>query len=135
MKNKKYMKYLELKKEDAQTIYIFPNGIFYAVFDEDADLIHSLLGFVIKKMGNQYRKCEFPVDYFFRYRQVLEKMAIPYDIIDSNFERVDNIDKYNQDIKKIKIINKIEEINLDNKTPNEALNILYEIQNEIKNIR
>ena len=53
-------------------IYIFENGIFYIAYNEDADKMKEIFGFLVKQMGNLYRKCEFPVKYLERYEKALK---------------------------------------------------------------
>ncbi len=144
-KNAKFEKYKELKFFNKHKMYIFENGLFYITYNEDADKIREIFGFVEKQVGNLYRKCELPVQYFDRYETALNLKKIDYEIIeklDSNKNRnkIENsfdssgilLTKVKENDKYLDIIKTIKEINLTSITPIEAMNILVKMQNEIK---
>lgn len=144
-KNAKFEKYKELKFFNKHKMYIFENGLFYITYNEDADKIREIFGFVEKQVGNLYRKCELPVQYFDRYETALNLKKIEYEIIekpDSNKNRnkIENsfdssgilLTKVKENDKYLDIIKTIKEINLTSITPIEAMNILVKMQNEIK---
>lgn len=144
-KNAKFEKYKELKFFNKHKMYIFENGLFYITYNEDADKIREIFGFVEKQVGNLYRKCELPVQYFDRYETALNLKKIEYEIIkkpDSNKNRnkIENsfdssgilLTKVKENDKYLDIIKSIKEINLTSITPIEAMNILVKMQNEIK---
>lgn len=146
-KNAKFEKYKELKFFNKHKMYIFENGLFYITYNEDADKIREIFGFVEKQVGNLYRKCELPVQYFDRYETALNLKKIEYEIIkkpDSNLNKNRNkiensfdssgilLTKVKENDKYLDIIKTIKEINLTSITPIEAMNILVKMQNEIK---
>lgn len=148
-KNAKFEKYKELKFFNKHKLYIFENGLFYITYNEDADKIKEIFGFVEKQVGNLYRKCELPVQYFERYEKALNLKKIEYEIIknpnlnknrnkientldntlDNNEELSINIKENN---KYTDIIKTIKEINLSSITPIDAMNVLAKMQNTIK---
>ena len=128
-------------------MYIFENGLFYITYNEDADKIREIFGFVEKQVGNLYRKCELPVQYFDRYETALNLKKIEYEIIkkpnsnlNKNRNKIENsydssgilLTKVKENDKYLDIIKTIKEINLTSITPIEAMNILVKMQNEIK---
>ena len=144
-KNAKFEKYKELKFFNKHKMYIFENGLFYITYNEDADKIREIFGFVEKQVGNLYRKCELPVQYFDRYETALNLKKIEYEIIkkpnsNKNRNKIENsfdssgilLTKVKENDKYLDIIKTIKEINLTSITPIEAMNILVKMQNEIK---
>ncbi len=144
-KNAKFEKYKELKFFNKHKMYIFENGLFYITYNEDADKIREIFGFVEKQVGNLYRKCELPVQYFDRYETALNLKKIEYEIIkkpnsNKNRNKIENsfdssgilLTKVKENEKYLDIIKTIKEINLTSITPIEAMNILVKMQNEIK---
>lgn len=146
-KNAKFEKYKELKFFNKHKMYIFENGLFYITYNEDADKIREIFGFVEKQVGNLYRKCELPVQYFDRYETALNLKKIEYEIIkkpnsnlNKNRNKIENsydssgilLTKVKKNDKYLDIIKTIKEINLTSITPIEAMNILVKMQNEIK---
>lgn len=144
-KNAKFEKYKELKFFNKHKMYIFENGLFYITYNEDADKIREIFGFIEKQVGNLYRKCELPVQYFDRYETALNLKKIEYEIIkkpnsNKNRNKIENsfdssgilLTKVKENDKYLDIIKTIKEINLTSITPIEAMNILVKMQNEIK---
>ena len=144
-KNAKFEKYKELKFFNKHKMYIFENGLFYITYNEDADKIREIFGFVEKQVGNLYRKCELPVQYFDRYETALNLKKIEYEIIkkpnsNKNRNEIENsfdssgilLTKVKENEKYLDIIKTIKETNLTSITPIEAMNILVKMQNEIK---
>lgn len=144
-KNAKFEKYKELKFFNKHKMYIFENGLFYITYNEDADKIREIFGFVEKQVGNLYRKCELPVQYFDRYEIALNLKKIEYEIIkkpnsNKNRNKIENsfdssgilLTKVKENDKYLDIIKTIKETNLTSITPIEAMNILVKMQNEIK---
>ncbi len=144
-KNAKFEKYKELKFFNKHKMYIFENGLFYITYNEDADKIREIFGFVEKQVGNLYRKCELPVQYFDRYETALNLKKIEYEIIkkpnsNKNRNKIENsfdssgilLTKVKENEKYLDIIKTIKEIDLTSITPIEAMNILVKMQNEIK---
>lgn len=144
-KNAKFEKYKELKFFNKHKMYIFENGLFYITYNEDADKIREIFGFVEKQVGNLYRKCELPVQYFDRYETALNLKKIEYEIIkkpnsNKNRNKIENsfdssgilLTKVKENEKYLDIIKTIKEINLTSITPIEAMNILVKMQDEIK---
>lgn len=144
-KNAKFEKYKELKFFNKHKMYIFENGLFYITYNEDADKIREIFGFVEKQVGNLYRKCELPVQYFDRYETALNLKKIEYEIIkkpnsNKNRNKIENsfdssgslLTKVKENDKYLDIIKTIKETNLTSITPIEAMNILVKMQNEIK---
>lgn len=144
-KNAKFEKYKELKFFNKHKMYIFENGLFYITYNEDADKIREIFGFVEKQVGNLYRKCELPVQYFDRYETALNLKKIEYEIIkkpnsNKNRNKIENsfdssrilLTKVKENDKYLDIIKTIKETNLTSITPIEAMNILVKMQDEIK---
>ena len=144
-KNAKFEKYKELKFFNKHKMYIFENGLFYITYNEDADKSREIFGFVEKQVGNLYRKCELPVQYFDRYETALNLKKIEYEIIkkpnsNKNRNKIENsfdssgilLTKVKENDKYLDIIKSIKETNLTSITPIEAMNILVKMQDEIK---
>ena len=144
-KNAKFEKYKELKFFNKHKMYIFENGLFYITYNEDADKIREIFGFVEKQVGNLYRKCELPVQYFDRYETALNLKKIEYEIIkkpnsNKNRNKIENsfdssgilLTKVKENDKYLDIIKTIKETNLTSIMPIEAMNILVKMQDEIK---
>lgn len=126
--------YNELKKEDASSIYLFRVGIFYNILNEDAKLINEKLGLKITDLGPSIFKCGFPVSQLDKYIILLNKMKIKYKIID-NLPNSTNINEYMKNVEIKKILNKIDGLDMNNTTFQQAFNILLDLQHKIKELK
>ena len=120
--------YEELKKKDPEKIYIFKVGIFYNILQEDARLVSNEIGLKLTDLGPDIIKCGFPVATLEKYTNLLTEHKI-------KFEVISNQASSNQNTSYEQVIKKIQNINLDNTTCKEAFDILYTIQQNLKNIQ
>ena len=138
--NSKFEKFKELKFLNPSKLYIFENGVFYISYNEDADKMKEVFGFVVKQMGNVYRKCEFPVQYFERYEKALQLKRIDYEVIAISKRKkkieanvLENSSSECSNLIHLEIIQMIQKVELSKITPIQAINLLLEMQNRIKN--
>ena len=125
--------YEQLKKEDASCIYLFRVGIFYNILNEDAKIINEKLALKITDLGPSIFKCGFPVSQLDKYIILLNKMKIKYKIIDNLPNS--NIGEYMKNVEIKKILNKIDGLDMNNTTFQQAFNILLDLQNKIKELK
>ena len=67
--SKLYSKYLELKKNNPNKIYLFKSGIFLLAIDEDATKLSDELNLKVTNLSPDVLKCGFPVsrqEHYFR---------------------------------------------------------------------
>lgn len=126
--------YEQLKKEDASCIYLFRVGIFYNILNADAKIINEKLGLKITDLGPNIFKCGFPVSQLDKYIILLNKMKIKYKIID-NLPNSTNINEYMKNVEIKKILNKIDGLDMNNTTFQQAFNILLDLQHKIKELK
>jgi DNA mismatch repair protein MutS len=120
--------YEELKKKDPKKIYIFKVGIFYNILNEDAKIVSNSIGLKLTDLGPNIIKCGFPISQIDKYTLLLKNNNI-------SFEIIENFASPNQNTSYTNIINKIQNIDLNNTTCKEAFDILYNIQQNLKNIQ
>ena len=138
--SKLYKKYLELKKINLSTIYIFKSGIFYLFIDEDAKKISPLLNLKLNNLNENILKYGFPVNSLQKYINILKNANINFKIIeDLSIESNFNLQKNTIDINtKFNIIDfknfleKIAIINIDNLSIREIYSFLEKLSEEAK---
>lgn len=115
--SKLYERYLELKSNDKEKIYLFRSGKFYIFLAEDCDYINEYI--VLKKTPfcKDVLKCGFPDNSLDEYMRVFKNHNL-------NIELVDN-DSNNS------ILQDIRALDLHKVTPIEALLFLESIQKKI----
>lgn len=108
--SKLYEKYLRLKRNDENKIYLFKSGIFYVALDEDAIILNKNFGLKLSQFNSEINKCGFPIKSLEKYKKLFDNNDFVYEIVkDSDRESI------------IKILEKVD---IDNITPVEAFNIL-----------
>jgi len=126
-------KYNELKSKDKSKIYLFKVGIFYNIFNCDADIVSKALGLKITQLSDSLYKVGFPVSKINKYTQLLKDKSIEFQIVDDNV-KIQNNDEYVNLVTTNEIVKKILDIDLNNTTCIEAFNLLHSIQIDLKNI-
>ena len=119
--------YEELKRKDSEKIYIFKVGIFYNILNEDAKIVSNSIGLKLTDLGPSIVKCGFPIAKLDKYTNLLKSKNLPFEVISE-------IASSNQNTSYEKIVDKIKKIDLDNTTFHQAFDILYNIQQNLKNI-
>lgn len=108
-------------------------GIFYNILNEDALIINEKLGLKITDLGPSISKCGFPISQLNKYIILLNKMEIKYKIID-NLPNNSNVNDYLKNVEIKKILNKINDIDMNNTTFQQSFNILLDIKEKLKKI-
>lgn len=123
----------DLKKQDASSIYVFRVGIFYNIFNEDANILNEKLGLKLTSLSPEITKCGFPISSLEKYTKKLDNLQLKYKIID-DLPQSTNIVDYSNNIELKKMLKKITEIDMNNTTFQQSFNILLDLQNKLKNI-
>ena len=132
--SKLYTKYLELKKNDNNNIYLFRSGIFFLVLQEDASLLSKELNLKIGNFTKDIIKCGFPVSREEHYFRILEAKDIPFKVIDDSYGVIENYSDYINNNKLKSIVDKILDIDFDNISFKDAYEILFNTSNSLKEI-
>lgn len=120
--------YNELKQKDSSKIYIFQVGIFYNILQEDAKVVSNAIGLKLTDLSPEIIKCGFPIAKLDKYTTLLKEHNLQYEVVSTSAPS-------NQPTSHQSIINKIKNIDLENTTCKEAFDILYNIQQKLKNIQ
>lgn len=120
--------YNELKNKDSSKVYIFKVGIFYNILNEDARIVSNAIGLKLTDLSPEIIKCGFPISKLEKYLHLLNAHNIEFEVIDPPASS-------NQTISYSEIIKKIQNIDLNNTTCKEAFDILYNIQQKLKDIQ
>ena len=132
--SKLYDKFLNLKNENNEKLYLFKSGIFFIALNQDAKQLSDIFGFKITNLNDTVTKCGFPSKRIDYYSSLLDKMNIDFDIIDSSISTItstkDYINSYNFD----DIIDFLTNIDFNNITFKEAFETLYDLSEKTKKI-
>ena len=128
---KLYNKYKDLKKSDSSILYLFKSGIFYICLDKDATKLNEVLGLKLTNFDGNILKCGFPTNSLENYISKLNNSNINFKIIDNSFNTIESPETYLNTLNVKKIINLLQETDMDNTTPKQAYDILYSLKNLI----
>lgn len=73
-----YKKYMSLKMQDSEKLYLFKSGIFYIFIDEDAKLMSKKLNLKLSNLNPLILKCGFPISAFEKYIDLINKTDYSY---------------------------------------------------------
>lgn len=123
-----YKQYLNLKKQDNSSLYLFKSGLFYICLDEDANILSSTLNLKLTNFDGKVMKCGFPTNSLSNYIIKMQDNNINYKLIDNLYNLVEDTDTYLNNMKNEKIINFIKKIDIEEISPKEAFNILFKLK-------
>lgn len=132
--SKLYKTYEKLKEKNSEKIYIMKSGMFYICLEDDAKKLSEIFGFKIAKLNEKIIKSGFPTTRLNYYIEQLEKRKIPFEIVDSDYSKIENYEDYMNNNKIKNIVKKIKEIDLDNISFRESYEVLSDIKNELEKI-
>lgn len=132
--SKIYNKYLELKHNNYEKLYLFHSGKFYIFIAEDADIINQYVVLKKTKFTKETYKCGFPDSCLEDYQRVFNNHGLNIEIIESNSieenvikDKEKIVEKYYKLEKILKNIN-VNQITLVNsiKLLNDLVKVIYE---------
>jgi len=118
MSSKVYNEYLKLKNKNSNAMYLFKIGKFYIFLQEDAEKISKITTLKLTNHAEDVIKCGFPKESLNKYLDIFSNLQLNIIIIEFN-DRDDRLLKY---------LEKIKKIDIDNITPRESIEILYNIK-------
>ena len=121
--------YEVLKKKDPEKIYIFKVGIFYNILNEDAKVVSNAIGLKLTDLGPNLIKCGFPISALDKYTLLLKSKNIDFKIISTITSSTSQNTSY------YGIINKIKNLDMNNTTYKQAFDLIYNIQQKLKNMQ
>lgn len=119
--SKIYAKYLELKENDPNKLYLFKSGKFYIFIADDCEKINEYVVLKKVKFTNDVYKCGFPENVLDDYLRVFKNQNLDVSVVENT--SLNNESAYD-------IINKTD---INKITPLDALNILKNLQEIIRN--
>ncbi len=129
--SKLYDKYIELKKENNEKMYLFKSGLFYVFLEEDAVKISKITTLKCTQLTPKVVKCGFPQNSLERYLEIFKELNLEIEVIqleESEKKKLSNKIRSG----KIKSINELKSLDLNAITPIRALELLYTIKKEVE---
>ena len=132
--SKLYNTYLELKKQDSNSIYLFKSGIFFIALEEDAKTLSNLFHFKISNFTPSVIKCGFPCSSFEKYSNLFKTCNLKVKLIEPNQNTSYGLKDYKQNTHITELLNSIKSIDINNLSIQEAYNFLEKLQKSVKEI-
>ncbi len=121
---KLYEKYLKLKMEDNNKLYLFCCGNFYIFLEEDATKMSEIFAWKKTPFAKGVEKCGFPKNSLEKYLNRFKDYQLSVEVIEEKEEkREKNYEK--------EIIETLKSLKIYKMTPMEALNTLEQFQKKI----
>lgn len=128
--SKLYTKYLELKRKDANKLYLIKSGLFYIFIDEDAKKMSQALNLKCVFLTGEIVKCGFPENAKNKYLRKLQELNQSIEIIESEKKEKNY---FISDIK-LESLAFLKTLDLNRITPIEALEYLNTLQKELRKL-
>ena len=125
--------YKDLKRSDSNTLYLFKSGVFYIFLDSDALIMSNLLNLKLTPLNSQTLKCGFPESALDKYLRLINNSAYHIQIIDSS-KVSHSIKQYNETIQSKKLINLINNIDVENLSIKEAFDFINNLKKFVKDV-
>lgn len=132
--SKLYNTYVELKKQNPKTIYLFKSGIFFIALDEDARALSNIFNFKISNFTPSVVKCGFPCSALEKYEKLFNACNLTVEIIQSEKNISYTLENYTQNSHITELLNSIKNIDINNLSIQEAYNLLDRLQQEAQKI-
>lgn len=132
--SKLYNTYLELKKQDSNSIYLFKSGIFFIALDEDAKTLSTLFNFKLSNFTPSVIKCGFPCSSFEKYSNLFKACNLNVKLIEPNQNTSYALNDYKQNTHITELLNSIKSIDINNLSIQEAYDFLEKLQKSVKEI-
>lgn len=123
-----YNTYLELKKQDKNTYYLFPSGLFYIFLEEDAKIASHTFNLKCNKLNDSVIKCGFPTNSLPKYQILFDQLHMKVKIVS-----LENTSPKMTNVQLDKLLTQLKNLDLNQMTPIDAWNLLNDIKEEIEN--
>lgn len=132
--SKLYNTYVELKKQNAKSIYLFKSGIFFIALDEDAKALSNLFHFKLTNFTPQIVKCGFPCSSFEKYSSLFKACNLDIKLIEVDKNVTYSLKDYSQNLSITELLNSIKSIDINNLSVQEAYAFLEKLQKSVMEI-
>lgn len=132
--SKLYDQYIKLKNQKPKQLFLFKSGIFYIALDEDAKRLSEIFSFKITNLNENIIKCGFPKNRLEHYIHQLELLNISFEVIDSEYAKIENYDDYLNNSSLKSITKDILKLDLNEISYKQAYEILEHLQEDLKKI-
>ena len=126
--------YLQLKKQDTSTIYLFKSGIFFIALDEDAHKLANMFDLKIGKLNNTVEKAGFPCNSYDKYSKLFKAHGLSVKLVNFDDSKSLSFTDYStsQDFADVlDLINKVDPNNLSITEAYSFIEVLKDKVNEL----
>lgn len=133
--SKLYNLYVELKKQNSNTIYLFKSGIFFIAIEDDAYCLSKLFNFKIGNLTETVAKCGFPCSSINKYSNLFKAHNLNIKIIENTTNTIYNFKEYAQDNSIIELLDFINSVDTNNLSITEAYKFIDNLKSKVFNIK
>lgn len=129
--SKLYNTYLELKKQNKETIYLFKSGIFYIALADDATTLSNLFKFKLSNLTDTIIKCGFPCSSINKYLNLFKTYNLKIKIIESEKNTILSLTEFQLNENIEDLLKFINNININDLSITQAYQILEELKEKV----
>lgn len=130
--SKLYNTYVELKKQNSNSIYLFKSGIFFIALDEDANKLSNLFNFKLSNFTPTVIKCGFPCSSFEKYSKLFSACNLDVKLIEPSENTTYCLKDYKQNSHIKELLNSIKSVDINSLSVQEAYNFIEKLQDEVR---
>ena len=134
MMSKLFDTYLEQKKKDKETIYLFKNGVFFIAINDDAYTLSKLFHFKLTNLNDNILKCGFPCSSFDKYFNLFSQHNLKIKIIELNNKIIYQLKDYTQSIRITELLNDIKSVDINSLSIQEAYKFIENLKYKVAQI-
>lgn len=132
--SKLYNTYVELKKRNSNSIYLFKSGIFFIALDEDAKKLSNLFNFKLSNFTPSVTKCGFPCSSLEKYIKMFNACNLTIKVIEPEGNTLYYLKDYTQNLHITEFLNSIRTIDINNLSIQGAYDLLEQLQKTAQKI-
>ena len=133
--SKLYNIYLNEKEKNRDKILLFKSGIFYIAIDKDATLLSQLLNLKLTNLNDKIQKCGFPCSSIDKYLKLFKLHNLNIKLIEIDKNTSYSIQEYTESKIVKELLEKINNVNVDNLSISEAYKFIVDLKEKVNNIQ
>lgn len=126
--------YLELKKLNKDTIYLFKSGIFFLAIDADAYKLSKIFNFKLGYLTTDIVKCGFPCSSFQKYFNLFKAYNLEIKIIELEKNIVFSLTNFEQNNHIVSLLEFINNVDVNNLSVSEAYSLIENLKQKVDKI-
>lgn len=134
--SKLYKRYIELKKQNSELLYLFKSGIFFIALEDDAQILSKTFNLKLSNLNDDIVKSGFPCTSLDKYTNLFKAHNINVKIIESKSDipYSYSVTEYKQSEDIVNLLDFILSVDSNNLSISEAYQFIEDVKNKVSSI-